>query len=450
MAAVDEDQEALIDRLVQSVGEGTLSELRYNLRHLEPVDLARLLESVPVKARSVIWSVLEDEHRAQALQHLPDEISADFLSGMDADEIAAVAAELDTDDFVDLVQQLPDRVVLQVLDAMDAADRARVEAVLSYPEDSAGGLMNTDAITVRAQNSIALVQRYLRRFQRLPDDTDSLFVVNARDEYVGVLPLARVLTSSPELSVREVMETDLEAIPASTPDHEVARRFAREDLVSGPVVDERGRLLGRITVDDVVDVIIEDADEQFRGMAGLDESSDTFAPVLRTTRRRAVWLGINLVTAVAAAAVISLFEATIAQVVALAVLMPIVPSMGGIAATQTLTLTIRGMALGHIARANVGVLLNRELLISILNGLLWSVLIALGAVAWFGDPRLGIVIATAVIVNMFVGAAAGAMLPLLLEALDVDPAVAGGVIVTTITDVVGFFVFLGLAAALYA
>jgi magnesium transporter len=250
--------------------------------------------------------------------------------------------------------------------------------------------------------------------------------------------------------VREVMETDLEGIPATTPDHEVAQRFAREDLVSAPVLDDRGRLLGRITVDDVVDVIIEDADEQLRGMAGLDESSDTFAPVLRTTRRRAVWLGINLVTAIAAAAVISLFETTIAKVVALAVLMPIVPSMGGIAATQTLTLTIRGMALGHIARANVGLLLNRELLISILNGLLWSSLIALGAVLWFGDPRLGIVIAAAVIVNMFVGAAAGAMLPLILERLDIDPAVAGGVIVTTITDVVGFFVFLGLAAAFFA
>jgi magnesium transporter len=325
-----------------------------------------------------------------------------------------------------------------------------VEAVLSYPEDSAGGLMNTDTITVRPRHSLELVLRYLRRLHELPEMTDALIVVNSRDKLLGVLPLSKLLTSDQSVTVREVMDTELEPIPVDWPDTEVAKVFAENDLVSAPVVDAEGRLLGRITVDDVVDVILEDADEAVLARAGLDTDEDTFAPVWRSTQRRAVWLGINLITAFMAAAVINLFDDTIAKVVALAVLMPIVASMGGIAGTQTLTLVIRGRALEQIGRTNLLWLVNRELVVALLNGLLWASVVGFASALAFQDVTLGLVIAVAVIANMLLAALSGALLPGILDRLNIDPAIAGGVILTTITDVAGFFLFLGLATLVYA
>jgi len=283
----------------------------------------------------------------------------------------------------------------------------------------------------------------------VPEMTDRLFVVSRKDSYIGSLPLTRLLTADPSVMVREIMRTDLEAIDALMPDEEVARLFEQQDLVSAPVVDERGKLLGRITIDDVVDVIREDADHSLMSMAGLDEDEDTFAPVLRTARRRAVWLGINLITAFAASAVIGLFEDTIEQVVALAVLMPIVASMGGIAGSQTLTLVIRGQALGHIERGNIGWLFNRELVVGAINGLLWALVVAAVALVWFGDTTVGLVIALAIVINLLAGAIAGTLLPMLLKSVGIDPALAGGVLLTTITDVVGFLAFLGLATLFF-
>jgi magnesium transporter len=310
--------------------------------------------------------------------------------------------------------------------------------------------MNTDTVTIRPDITAETVLRYLRRHKEIPETTDSLFVVSRKGSYIGVLPLTRLLTTDPDVLVREIMNTDVNAITASTPDEEVARLFEQLDLISAPVTDETGKLLGRITIDDVVDVIREDADHSLMSMAGLDEDEDTFAPIMKTTRRRAVWLGINLITAFIASAVIGLFEDTIDKVVALAVLMPIVASMGGIAGSQTLTLVIRGQALGHLERSNIRWLFNRELVVGMLNGTLWALVVAVVAVLWFQDMTVGVVIALAIVINLVAGAMAGTLLPMILKSVGIDPALAGSVLLTTITDVVGFFAFLGLATLFFA
>ena len=436
--------------VIHALDEGSIGDTRVLLRAMRAPELANLLESMPSKPRRVVWELLDEEAANQVLQHLHEDVRGEFLSSMDTEQLLHAADELATDDFADILQQLPDRLSQELLDALDAADRSRVEAVLSYPEDSAGGLMNTDTITVRPRHSLELVLRYLRRLQELPEMTDSLIVVNSRDKFVGLLPLSKLLTSDPTVTVREVMDTDIEPIAVDLADTEVAKEFAEHDLVSAPVVDDNGQLLGRITVDDVVDVIIEDADEAVLARAGLDTDEDTFAPIWRSSKRRAIWLGINLITAFMAAAVINLFDQTIAKVVALAVLMPIVASMGGIAGTQTLTLVIRGLALEQIGRTNLLWLLNRELLVALLNGLLWATVVAIAAAIAFQDLTLGYVIAFAVVANMLIAAFTGALLPGLLERLNIDPAIAGGVILTTITDVAGFFLFLGVATLVYA
>jgi magnesium transporter len=368
---------------------------------------------------------------------------------MDTAQLVAVAEELDTDDFADILQQLPETITNQVLESLDSRDRARVESVLSYPEDSAGGLMNTDTITVRPRHAAELVLRYLRLRRELPPTTDALIVVNSRDEYLGVLPITKLLTADPTVTVREIMNSEEPPIHVAESDTEVARLFSERDLISAPVVDDVGHLVGRITIDDVVDVIIEDAEEAVLAPAGLLVDEDTFAPVRRSVRRRAVWLGINLITAVMAAAVIHLFEETIVKVVALAVLMPVVASMGGIAGTQTLTLVIRGQATGQLGRGNLLWMLNREFIVAALNGLLWASVVAVGAVYFFDDPKLGWIIAAAMIATILIAAVTGSLLPTLLRRMNIDPAIAGGVVLTTITDVAGFFIFLGLASWVY-
>ncbi|MEM7096859.1 MAG: magnesium transporter [Pseudomonadota bacterium] len=439
-----------LNQVIRLHGGGSAKETKVLLASIRPPEVAHVMESLPPHMRTVMWELLEEDHRNQTLQHLPEEVRGEFLEEMDTAELVAVGDELDTDDFADILQQLPQTITDQVLAALDAKDRARVEEILTYAEDSAGGLMNTDTITIRPRHAVEMVFRYLRMRKDLPETTDALIVVNSRDEYLGMLPLAKLLTSDPTVTVREIMDADLPAINVQTPDTAVAKLFSEYDLVSAAVVDDEGRLVGRITIDDVVDVIIEDADEAVLARAGLDVDEDTFAPVPRAVRRRAIWLGINLITAFIAAAVINLFEETIVKVVALAVLMPIVASMGGIAGTQTLTLVIRGEALGHVGRTNLLWLLNREFIIAVLNGLLWASLVAVTAAFAFQDPTLGLVIAAAMIVTIVIAAVSGSLLPSLLRRMNIDPAIAGGVVLTTITDVTGFFVFLGLATLVYA
>jgi magnesium transporter len=278
---------------------------------------------------------------------------------------------------------------------------------------------------------------------------DNLFVVNRRDEFIGLLPLRKVLVADPSITVQEIMSTNIEAIPATMHDSEVAGLFERYDWVSAPVIDEHGKLLGRITIDDVVDVIREDADHSLMSMAGLDEDEDTFAPVLKTAPRRAIWLGINLITAFIASGVINLFEGALEQVVALAILMPIVASMGGVAGTQTLTVVIRGMALGQVGRSNSRWLIIKELWVGVLNGICWAIVVAFAAAYWFDDILIGYIIAGAMAINLIMASLAGAIIPMVLRSLNIDPALAGGVALTTVTDVIGFMSFLGLATWFY-
>lgn len=440
-----------LHELSEALESGEFKQIRHLLNNiLLPPDIAHLIESSPPKVRQVLWNLLDQDVGGEVIQYLNEEVQNEFLSQMDPEQLLAVTGNLDVDDMADILQLLPEAVTREVLDAMDKLDRDRIEQVLSYPEDTAGGLMDTNTVTIRAGITIDTALRYLRRHSELPAMTDSLLVVSRKNRYIGLLPLTKLLVSDPNTTVREVMSTDIEPIPATMADTEVALLFERHDLVSAPVIAEDGQLLGRITIDDVVDVIREDADHSLMSMAGLDEEGDTFAPILKTARSRALWLGINLITAFVASAVIGMFEDTIEKVVALAVLMPIVASMGGIAGTQALTLVIRGMAIGQVERSNAGWLINRELMVGTLNGLLWASVVAVAAILWFDDLIIGGIIAAALVINLIAAALAGASLPLLLKSWGIDPALAGGVLLTTITDVVGFMSFLGLATIMYA
>ncbi len=389
---------------------------------------------------------MDEKIGGDVLLYVNDELRASLIREMEPEELVAAAEGLETDDLADFLHDLPDVVIQEVLQSMDEQDRQRLESVLSYPEDTAGGLMNTDTITVRPDVTLDVVLRYLRLRGELPPMTDNLFVVDRDDHYLGSLPLTALLTQSPTLTVAEVMTTEAESIPATLSASDVASLFEHHDLVSAPVVDEEGRLLGRITIDDVVDVIRDEGEHSLLSMTGLDEEEDMFAPVTVSARHRGVWLGINLVTAFIASWVIGLFQETIDKVVALAVLMPIVASMGGIAGSQTLTLVIRGIAVGKIGDSNARKLLYKELAVGLLNGLCWSLVVAAITVLWFGDYRIGLVIAVAIVLNLVFAALAGATIPLLLRKLGADPALGGSVLLTTVTDVVGFMAFLGLAS----
>ncbi|WP_339639886.1 magnesium transporter [uncultured Porticoccus sp.] len=424
--------------------------LRHMLNNLSPGDIADQIESAPPKARRVLWDLVDRELEGEVIGELSEELRGEILSEMESHEVASLTEGLDPDDIADILQQLPDQVIPEVLQAMSSQDRLRVERVLTYNEDTAGGLMNTDTITVRPDLTIDVVLRYLRRHEEIPDITDNIFVVNREDTFLGTLPLTKLLTASPNITVREMMVTDAQAITADMPDSQVALLFEKNDWVSAPVVGPDHKLLGRITIDDVVDVIIEDAAHSLLGLAGLSDEEETFASVKRTAPRRAVWLGMNLITAILASSVINIFEATIEKVVALAILMPIVASMGGVAGSQTLTVVIRGMALGQISKNNMRWLLSKEFAVGALNGMLWALVMGGVAALWFNDPIIAFIIAAAMAINLISAAVAGTLLPVFLKKCRIDPALAGSVALTTVTDVVGFLSFLGLATLFYS
>ncbi len=428
---------------------GEMRSVKRMLNGLKPIDIARLLESSPPPSRKIIWSMIEDHKRGEVLQEISDELTGQILKTMNTQEVADITEDLDVDDVADILQQLPDRIIQEVLEAMSEQNRSRVETVLSYEEDTAGGLMNTDIITVRPRFTLDVVIRYLRRHDEIPQSTDQLFVVNQHDVFLGTLSMSKLLTSDPNITVREIMSTDVEALNVNLEDSKVAQLFEKNDWISSAVVDDNNKIMGRITIDDVVDVIIEDADHSLMSLAGLDEDEDTFAPLIRTTPRRAVWLGINLLTAILASSVINIFQDTIDKVVALAVLMPIVASMGGVAGSQTLTVVIRGMALGKIGPSNQGWLLTREILSGFLNGLLWAAVLGGVTAWWFNDITMALIIAAATLINLLTAAIGGTLLPAILKRCGADPALSGGVALTTLTDVVGFLSFLGLATAFY-
>ena len=429
----------------QALAQSKLKRLAKILQRMHPAKVAGMLEGLPPPERTRVWSMVEAERAGKVLTFLHDEIRTALAGELDPDDLLASVQTLELDDLVDLIQTLPPALGSQLIQAASGGRRQQLESMLSYPQDSAGGLMNMDTIEVRADVKVSTVLRYLRLREMLPSHTDMLMVVDRKGHYQGVLRLSALVTSELTARVADVMQADVEGIAVDTEDTAVARLFQDLDLLSAPVVDAQGLLLGRITVDDVVDLIRDESDRTMMQMAGLDDEADMFAPVLVSSRRRAVWLGINLVTAFLAAWVISKFQATLTQLVALAVLMPIVASMGGIAGSQTLTLVIRGLALGQIQQGNLRVLLNREVGISVLNGVLWAVVIALLAVGWFGDWGIAGVLGLAILINLLCAALAGLAIPLVLRRMGIDPALAGGVILTTVTDVIGFFAFLGLA-----
>ena len=412
---------------------------------MHPAEIALLLESLPPAQRALVWELVDREVEGDVLVELSEEVRSERLAGMQPDELVAATEGLAVDDLADLLAELPEAVTRQVLRSMDQQDRDRLSTVLAFPEDTAGGLMNTDTVTVRPDVPLEVVLRYLRMRGGLPDRTDCLFVVDRNDRYLGALPIARLLTVDPERLVTSEMDPEVAPILPATPAAEVARLFEARDLLSAAVVAEDGRLLGRITVDDVVDVVREQAEHPALAAAGL-EDDDVFAGVRKSARRRALWLGINLLTALLASWVVGLFEATIEKVVALAVLMPVVASMGGIAGTQTVTLIIRGIALGHVQPSNARWLFFKELGVGALNGFVWAAAVALATWLWFGTWDVAAVIFVAIVINLVAAALAGVLIPLTLQRMRIDPALAGGVILTTVTDIVGFAALLGLGA----
>ena len=441
-----ETQLAQLDRALDA---GTLADVAGIVGDLSPGDAAHLITSYPPRVRQVLWSLLEAEQEAEVLNELPEELRNQFLVEMEPQALASIVGQLDDDDVADILHDLPESITEQVLAIMDEADRSRIATVLAFPDDVAGGLMSTDTITIRADLTLDVVMRYLRRDAEIPENTDSLVVVNRDDRFVGILPIRTLLVADPQQSVREMMVTSRDAIPAQLDAAEVARLFERNDWISAPVIDEQGRLLGRITIDDVVDVIREEADHSLTSLGGIADDEDTFSTVLQTAPRRALWLGVNLITAFVAASVINMFQDTIEKVVALAVLMPIVASMGGIAGTQTLTVLIRGIAMGQLNSRNQRWLVGREAMVGLFNGALWALVVAIAASLWFQDWTLALIIGAAMVINLLTAGVAGALIPLALRGWGIDPALAGGVLLTTVTDVVGFLAFLGLATLFY-
>ncbi|MGS0674771.1 magnesium transporter [Shewanella sp. 0m-4] len=434
-----------LNQLTQALGNGMFVHVRNMLQDMAATDIAFILESSPPRTRQVLWQLIDQEHTGEILDELGEELKDSLIAQMSPERVAKAAENMDTDDLAYILRSLPDSIFKQVLQSMTKQDRVRVEQALSYPDDTAGSLMNTDTVTLRPDVNIDVILRYLRIRGELPQATDMLYVVDKQDSVLGGVRIADLLTCDPNASVREIMVSDLEGIPIGMSDSEVAQLFERHDWVSAPVIDADNKLLGRITIDDVVDVIREDAEHSMMGMAGMDDDTDTFGPVLKSTFRRSLWLTVNLFAALLAASVSNMFEGTIEQFATIAILMTIVPSMGGVAGNQTLALVIRGIALGQIGKSNSRWLIGKELAIGFLNGLLWSVLVFVAVWIWKGDIALGALIAGAMLINMTVAGLAGATIPLMLKRMNIDPALAGGMVLTTVTDVIGLFAFLGLA-----
>ena len=421
----------------------SLNQIRRLLKKMTAPEIAHALESSPPKQRNLLFSLLKTEEEGDVLFELGEEIQQDLVSNISNEELIEAVKELELDEIVDILQNLPEERMNKILSNMSLVDRKRIEIGLTFPDNTAGGLLNTDVISVRPNNSINEVISYLRDQSDLPENTDKIFVVNNENEYLGELLISKIITSKPSMLVREIMDTEFLPIDVDLDDKEVATIFERNDLISSSVVDKDGKLIGRITIDDVVDVIREDADQNLLGMAGVAE--DTFAPPGRAAKSRVFWLSLNLITAFIAASTINLFQDVIDKIVYLAVLMPIVASMGGVAATQTLTIVLRGLTLEQINTSNIRWLFKRELAVSILNGIVLSILVGFVTFSWFKDITIAILISCALVINLISSVIAGILVPLILRKFNQDPAIGGSVVVTTVTDVVGFLSFLGLA-----
>ena len=447
--AIRHDKTARQLRLLSdAIDSGRLGPVKRLVNTLSPAEIGNLLESLPPGKRTVVWGLVDPEDDGEVLLHVGEDVREDLIADMDPDELVAAVEDLDIDDLADLVEDLPDTVIDEVLKSMDRENRDRLEQVLSYPEDTAGRLMNPDVVTVRTDTTVDVVLRYLRLRGELPDHTDHLYVVSRRHQYLGRIAVTALLTHEPGTPINKLVDDEQPAIDVGETATEVARQFSDHDWISAPVVDDNNILLGRITIDDVVDIIREQAEHQALGAAGLDEDEDLFSPVPRAWRRRLMWLSINLATAFLAAKVVDSFKGTIDQLVALAVLMPIVAGMGGNAGTQVLALMVRGLALGQVGASNIRTLLWKEARVALLNGLVLGLVLSLIVLVWFQDIGLSLVIFTALTANLLFAALAGVMVPVTLKRAGYDPALASSIFLTTVTDVMGFFTFLGLATLL--
>ncbi len=412
---------------------------------LESAEIARILESLPPSERERVWAIVDEEHYGEVLPHVGDDVLEDLVEDISFESLVSSAEDMDDDDLVDLLHDLPAETSLRLLQSLDLAQRKRLVEMLEYDDDSAGGMMNTDTITVRKDVEVGTVARYLRMLDDLPYITSKLFVVDRSSKLQGEVTLTQLVTADADEKIGDIMKADYKAFHVSDPAATVSQQFREFDLVSAGVINDDNQLVGRITVDDVIDFMQEESERSLMNIAGLDEEVDTFAPIVKATISRGVWLGINLLTAFLAASVINAFGATIEKVVALAALSPLVASMGGIAGSQSLTIIIRGIALGQIEGANAKLLLVRELIIGLINGLFWGIITAIISLIWFGKLDLALIVVTAIFINLCFAALSGVAIPLLLKKLNIDPALAGSVILTTVTDVVGFLVLLGLA-----
>ena len=438
--------EKKLGKLISDLERDQITSIQQTLTSLHPSEIARLLESLTPGKRKIIWQLVDQDDEGDVLKELVEDVRQNLIGEMDATELIAATQDMELDDLADLLVDLPETVTEQVITALDRQDQIRLESVMSYDEDTAGGLTNPGIISVRRGITIEVLMRYLKRLNKLPEHTNYIYIVNRNDEYLGALKLVDLFLEDKNKPIETIMDESVKAMLADEDVKQVAMDFQNLDLISMPVIDEKNRLLGQITVDDVVDVIQDQVNSEIFNMAGLDDEDDIFAPVILSTKRRAVWLGMNLITAFVVAGAIGLFQEILQQIVILAVLMPIVASMGGVAGNQTLILVIRGIAMGKIQRSNARKLLVKESSVALLNGLTWSIVVSVLAVVLFQTTwAIGLIVGAAMLLNIFASAIAGVAIPFLLKKMGIDPALAGGVLMITLTDVLGFVTFLGLA-----
>jgi len=434
--------QALVENLVH---RQNVVELQRKLDDLHSADIAYILEALPLNDRLTVWQLVKAERDGDILLEVSDAVRETLIADMEDHELLAAAKEMDADELADLAPELPRDVVHELMESLDAQQRERVRSALSYEDDQVGALMDFEMVTIREDVTLEVVLRYLRRLRELPGHTDKVFVIDQDGVLKGVLPIKRLLVNDPEKRVSDVMANDPVTFHPDADAYEAAQAFERYDLVSAPVVDKNRRLIGRLTIDEMVDLIREESESEVLNMAGLREEEDIFASVWRSLRNRWSWLAINLITAFVASRVIGLFEDSIERLVALAALMPIVAGIGGNSGNQTITMIVRAMALDQVSTGNTRRLLKKELSVAVLNGLIWGGVI--GLVAWllYHSWSLGLVMTAAMTLNLLLAALMGVIIPMSLARVGRDPAMGSSVMITAVTDSGGFFIFLGLA-----
>ncbi len=435
-------KQKLIKNLVQKQNLSSLGKL---LNSLHSADIAFILESLPLDDRLIVWDLVRADRDGEILLEVSDSVRQTLIADMDSTELLAAAEQLDTDEIADIAADLPEDVLQDLLQSLDSNNRERLESALSYPEDQVGALMDFDIVTIRDDISLEVALRYLRKIKKLPELTDKLFVVNRSQKILGVLSLKKIVVNEPELMVKDVMAQDAVLFKDTDDAAEAAKAFERYDLVTAPVVNDQNKLVGRITVDAVMDYIREETDNNALSMVGLREGEDIFSSIWKSVRNRWAWLAINLITALIASRVIGVFEGSIEKVVALAALMPIVAGVGGNSGNQTTTMIVRAIALGQVSVSHLRQLLFKEIGVAILNGILWGGVLGFIAFYLYGNSSLAIVMTTAMTLNLILAAIMGVMIPFTLSKSGRDPAVGSSVLITAMTDSGGFFIFLGLA-----